>query len=159
MDDPRQSAEAGGPVYGPPPRPPEPPADFLPLRLVLQGSEFGIDLTRPDVVIGRHTDADVRLPLPDVSRRHCRFVFADRHWLVYDLNSLNGVHVNGRRVAQAVLGHDDLVRIGSYTFVVDLHAGAQTELLSGGKLAQFLHRITDTLPRTVRDADGRRRAS
>jgi pSer/pThr/pTyr-binding forkhead associated (FHA) protein len=87
---------------------------------------MGVDLTRPELVIGRHTDADVRLPLPDVSRRHCRFVFADQRWHVFDLNSLNGVYVNGERVTQAELHDQDVVRIGSYYFEVHLEAAANT---------------------------------
>jgi pSer/pThr/pTyr-binding forkhead associated (FHA) protein len=113
------------------PVPPEPP-DLVPLRLLLQGSEMGVDLTRPDLVVGRHTDADLRLPLPDVSRRHCRFVFAAGRWQVFDLNSLNGIYVNGERVGQAVLQHHDIVRIGSYSLEVDLHAAGRTLRLDAG---------------------------
>ena len=61
------------------------PADFIPLRLVLKTSGAAVDLTRPDMVLGRHSQADVRLPLPDVSRRHCRFYFLEGAWHVQDL--------------------------------------------------------------------------
>jgi pSer/pThr/pTyr-binding forkhead associated (FHA) protein len=123
---------------------------LVPLRLVLQGSEVGVDLTRPDMVVGRHTDADVRLPLPDVSRRHCRFVFADGRWQIFDLNSLNGVYVNGERVTQAVLRHHDVLRIGSYYLEVDLEAAWQTVRLDAptpprGPLV--LHRFQDNAHR------------
>jgi predicted component of type VI protein secretion system len=93
---------------------------FYPLRLVLQGGELAISLLRPDMVCGRHSETDVRLPLPDVSRRHCRFIFSDSRWKVFDLNSLNGIHVNGRRVEQATLADKDVLRIGSFHFEVEL---------------------------------------
>ena len=48
------------------------PGDFRPLRLRLQPGDHVIDLTRPDVLLGRQSDADLRLPQPDVSRQHCR---------------------------------------------------------------------------------------
>jgi hypothetical protein len=51
------------------------PADFVPLRLVLQPSGATMEVAQADVLVGRHSCADVRLPLPDVSRRHCRLVF------------------------------------------------------------------------------------
>jgi hypothetical protein len=101
----------------------ESPGDFVPLRLLAQPGGLCIELTKPDMLIGRHTEADVRLALPDVSRRHCRFVFAEGHWQVIDLNSLNGVYVNDERLQEATLCQGDLIRIGGLTFLVDLSAG------------------------------------
>src|SRR5229473_2849513 len=98
MDDCQQPAKGAelpspGPQY---PRPcdPEPPSAFIPLKLILQPNGPVLELTRPDTLMGRHSEADVRLPLPDVSRRHCRFLFADGAWQIFDLDSLNGVFVN-----------------------------------------------------------------
>jgi pSer/pThr/pTyr-binding forkhead associated (FHA) protein len=124
MDDMRQPEEAAGlPVQGPhwmagPDR--EPAADFIPLRLILQPSGATVELTRPDMIVGRHSEADIRLPLPDVSRRHCRFLHVEGCWQVIDLNSLNGVFVNGEGVQQVPLHQGDLIRIGGFTFCVDL---------------------------------------
>jgi pSer/pThr/pTyr-binding forkhead associated (FHA) protein len=95
-------------------------ADFAPLRLVLQPTGAILEVSLPDVVVGRHSGAEVRLPLPDVSRRHCRIVHADEKWEIIDLESLNGVWVNDRSVERAVLNHGDTVRLGGFTFMVDL---------------------------------------
>jgi hypothetical protein len=81
----------------------EVPPGFAPLRLFLRPGGFCLELAAADLVLGRHSCADVRLPLPDVSRRHCRFVFADGHWEIVDLDSLNGTHVNGERLMASVL--------------------------------------------------------
>src|SRR5437870_673841 len=97
-----------------------PPDLMAPLRLTLYPNGASIEINRPDMVVGRHADSDVRLHLPDVSRKHCRFHFCDGHWHVLDLNSTNGVFVNDVPVDRAVLRHRDLVRIGSYTFEVNL---------------------------------------
>src|SRR5262249_23881460 len=78
------------------------------------------------LVFGRHSSADVRLPLPDVSRRHCRFDFGDGRWQVIDLDSLNGVFVNGAPVRQAELHDRDVLRIGGFVFDVDLRGGRRT---------------------------------
>src|SRR5262249_14833294 len=76
-------------------------------------------------VIGRHSQADVRIPLADVSRRHCRFVHLAGKWQVIDLNSTNGTFVNNEKVTQAVLKAGDKLRIGSFTFDVQyLPAGS-----------------------------------
>jgi pSer/pThr/pTyr-binding forkhead associated (FHA) protein len=99
------------------------PADFSPLRLILQPTGATVELTQPDVLLGRHSHADIRLPLPDVSRRHCRFVFSQGVWQVIDLNSLNGVFLNDQPIHQATVRQGDLLRIGGFTFIVDLGAG------------------------------------
>ena len=90
------------------------------LRLVLSGSAYVIELTRPDLVLGRHSGCDVRLPLPDVSRRHCRFAHQDGSWTVYDLQSTNGVFLNGKRVTAAPLKERDILGIGGFKFEVQL---------------------------------------
>ena len=126
-------------------RPLERPADFAPLRLVLQPSGLVVELSEPDMVIGRHSTADVRLPLPDVSRRHCRFVYADGCWQVFDLNSLNGVHLNGEPVGQAILQPHDILRIGGFTFEVDIRHQPHDDPVDSDNV---IRNIADALPRS-----------
>lgn len=94
------------------------PAGFVPIRLVLPTHGIALELDRPEMVVGRHSDCDLQLPLADVSRRHCRFFFRDGQWFIEDGPSLNGVFVNNLKVRQKELHLNDCVRIGSYTFVV-----------------------------------------
>ncbi|HET7388704.1 MAG TPA: DUF3662 and FHA domain-containing protein [Nocardioidaceae bacterium] len=82
-------------------------------------------LDPPGIVIGRGTDADLRINDPGVSRRHAEIqVEADQETAgrprvsVVDLGSTNGVLVNGRRVQQATLGDGDQVKIGNTTMKV-----------------------------------------
>jgi pSer/pThr/pTyr-binding forkhead associated (FHA) protein len=98
--------------------------DFLPmpLRLTLQPGGHTVEVVNGDALVGRHSDANLRLALPDVSRRHCRLFYTDRQWRVVDLDSLNGVYVNNVRVREAVLHDRDALRIGSFVFEVDLHS-------------------------------------
>lgn len=96
------------------------PRDFVPLRLVLQGSGAAVELTRPEMVLGRHSQADIRLPLPDVSRRHCRFFFRDGAWHVQDLKSLNGIMLNDEQIEESLLCQGDRLRVGGFTFAVEV---------------------------------------
>jgi pSer/pThr/pTyr-binding forkhead associated (FHA) protein len=97
-----------------------PPAGFRPLRLTQIPGGFVLDLTRPNLVCGRHSEADLRLPLADVSRRHCRFEFTAGGWQVTDLGSLNGVYVNGQRVTHAPLAEGDVLRVGGVNLRAEL---------------------------------------
>jgi hypothetical protein len=126
------------------------PHGFFPLRLVLQPSGFSVELTRPDMVLGRHSEADIRLPLPDVSRRHCRFAFQEGCWHVHDLNSLNGTYVNGQAAPHAVLHHGDTLRMGGFTFEVQLQSSHPTVQLPARPAGDdLIHRIADILPAPV----------
>ena len=100
-----------------------PAPDCVPLRLVLQPGGAVIEVSRPEALVGRHSTADVRLPLPDVSRRHCRLQWVEGCWQVFDLNSLNGIYVNDEPVLQAPLHPGDLLRVGGFTFSVELAGG------------------------------------
>lgn len=172
MDDAMQAIEGGeAPLQGPhsarPPHegqasnlPPheEPSPAFIPLKLMLQPGGPILELTRPEMVMGRHSEADVRLPLPDVSRRHCRFVFTNGAWQVFDLDSLNGVLVNGKRIQHATLRDQDSLTIGSFRFTVDLScSGSDGGNTSSGK--EVIHRIADALVHSAPDIDSQRKAS
>jgi pSer/pThr/pTyr-binding forkhead associated (FHA) protein len=92
--------------------------ELVPLRLRVESSELIVEITCPIAIVGRHTQADLRLDFPDVSRRHCRLVFESGQWRIQDLKSLNGVCVNNRPVAEALLFAGDLVKVGCVTMLV-----------------------------------------
>jgi hypothetical protein len=92
---------------------------FAPLRLRTEPGRVPIVVARPEAVVGRHTEVDVRLAFPEVSRRHCRLAFEQGQWRVHDLNSLNGVFVNDDRMADAPLFEGDRLRVGPIVLVVE----------------------------------------
>lgn len=94
--------------------------EIPPLRLILEGDEISIDLEESGLIIGRHSEADIRLPVSDVSRKHCRFLYRDGTWLVLDLNSLNGTYVNEEQIHQVELQSGDLLRVGGFRFRVEI---------------------------------------
>jgi pSer/pThr/pTyr-binding forkhead associated (FHA) protein len=154
MDNSPRADEA--PCLGPSDSPPQEdqqglPAGFAPMRLLLQPGGLSVELAKPDMVIGRHSTADIRLCLPDVSRKHCRCVYQDRRWKVIDLGSLNGTVVNGQPRQEAFLRQGDKVRIGSLTFAVDLGQATPTVVLraaeeEGRATQDVLRNIADVLP-------------
>jgi ABC-type multidrug transport system ATPase subunit len=79
------------------------------------------------LVVGRAPDCDVCLPHPSVSRYHARFERRDGSLYLADLGSVNGVWLNGRRLAEGVtVKEGDRVGIGPYLLSV-----------SGGVLRQL----------------------
>ena len=71
-------------------------------------------------VIGRSAQCDIVIETKDISRRHAR-IFRDPfgRWIVEDLDSRNGVYVNGQRIeAQAILPGDQ-IDIGLYSATLE----------------------------------------
>lgn len=58
-------------------------------------------LSNREVVLGRRQDADVVVPIPEVSRRHCALGLRSaksRRVTVTDLGTRNGTNVNGKLI-------------------------------------------------------------
>lgn len=77
--------------------------------------------------IGRTPDNDIRLDANFVSRHHAVVLASNKNTIIEDLNSTNGVVVNGRRVTRQTLQDGDVVNIGTSEFRFQLrplgHAG------------------------------------
>jgi len=83
------------------------------------------------LVVGRGSDADLRINDPGVSRRHAEFTTwrdgPNVRVAVTDLGSTNGMLVNGQRVTKAVVDSGAHVRIGATDITViigDARGGA-----------------------------------
>lgn len=59
-----------------------------------------IPLEKHDLLVGRDEDCDIVLSFPNVSGRHCQLSRRDGRWYIQDLNSRNGVRVNGKRIGE-----------------------------------------------------------
>ena len=94
---------------------PDPTATGAAARLVvittdLQGMEFELD--RPSVVIGRTDENDIVLPHRSISRHHAKIVRDGEHHTIVDLQSANGVRVNGEDYERIELNPGDVVELG-----------------------------------------------
>jgi predicted component of type VI protein secretion system len=72
------------------------------------------------MVIGRKTDADLRIPLREVSREHCRLSINGKKAILKDLESSNGTFVNDQRIVQATLKPGDQIKIGPVVLTVQI---------------------------------------
>jgi chromosome segregation ATPase len=75
--------------------------------------------------IGRATENDLRLQARFVSRRHAVVIPGPQSARIEDLDSANGVLVNGKRVPHATLKHGDIVMLGMAEFRYTLVAVAE----------------------------------
>lgn len=92
------------------------PTEDAPRLLVLtpeelKGQEFAC--IRTELRIGRTDDNDITLDHRSLSRTHAKLVREESgEWRVIDMQSANGMTVNGESYAQATLGSGDVIELG-----------------------------------------------
>ena len=64
------------------------------------------------LVVGRSSECDIVIRDVHLSRRHCKIDACDGGWCVVDMDSKNGLLVNGQRVLRQRLGEGDVLRMG-----------------------------------------------
>ena len=80
-------------------------------------------LRPPGLVIGRGTEADLRINDPGVSRRHLELEVSADGVEAVDLGSTNGIIVDGSKVHRARLRDGAVVRIGNTEMTVRVDGG------------------------------------
>jgi pSer/pThr/pTyr-binding forkhead associated (FHA) protein len=87
-----------------------------------------IPLNQPEFLIGRGADCDLRLRVSSISRHHCLIRLVNEEATLVDLGSSNGTYLNGDRVrSQAPLHNGDELRMGAFSFRVELGEAASSE--------------------------------
>jgi hypothetical protein len=96
------------------------------LVLSLKGMRISETLLTPGrVVIGRTSDNELQIESKFVSRHHAQVVTTVDGSVVEDLNSTNGVSLNGKRVRRHKLSSGDILKFGTHEvtyFKTDLAA-------------------------------------
>lgn len=73
-------------------------------------------ISRATLVMGRSTEADVRIDDPGVSRRHCE-IRTGTPSTIQDLGSTNGIVVDGQHTTRATLRDGSRIVVGSTTVI------------------------------------------
>jgi len=99
------SAPAASPVKGP----------DKPARLIVVSSNFArqeFPLEKAAMIIGRTDDNDIVLNHRSISRHHAKIVREGDHFHVVDMQSANGVRVNGEEYGKVELRRGDQIDLG-----------------------------------------------
>jgi hypothetical protein len=96
-----------------PTTPDEPPVE--PVREIVTLTVAGRkhEVTKRSTVLGRSREADIRVADVNVSRRHAEVRQEGTAYWIVDLDSTNGVEVNGKRTGRSRLRDGDRITMGS----------------------------------------------
>ena len=75
--------------------------------------------------IGRAETADLRVETVEVSREHAEIVERNGMWLVRDLGSTNGTHVNGKAITETLLSDGDILKVAEIELTFIASAASQ----------------------------------
>jgi len=82
-----------------------------------QSVEIGPD--RPELMMGRHKDCDIRVSRSSVSRRHAAFSWASGQVIVTDQDSTAGTYIDGKKIRRARLEVGATVNCGGVMILLD----------------------------------------
>lgn len=80
------------------------------------GAPRNFDLSLPETIIGRSSSAHVCIDSSLISRKHMSLSKSGEQCTASDLNSSNGMYLNGVKVHSAVLHEGDQIQIGDVVF-------------------------------------------
>lgn len=93
------------------------------VRLVIsdtEGATTVVPLLRDEVTIGRKEGNTIRLTERNISRRHAQLLRVGTVYKLRDLDSYNGVLINGQRVqGETDISIGDQIQLGDYTILVE----------------------------------------
>ena len=91
----------------------------MPAQLVALNDGPSILVDKPILLLGRHPECDVQIDSRKISRRHCCIAQVNDYLVVRDLDSTNGIRINGVRVVEGKLRPGDEVTIGNHRYQVE----------------------------------------
>lgn len=81
---------------------------------------YSLQLDHPPVVFGRLEDCDIQIDSASISSRHAQMTRVQGGFELRDLDSTNGVKVNGQRVPVVVLRDESSIELGDVAFNFEL---------------------------------------
>jgi pSer/pThr/pTyr-binding forkhead associated (FHA) protein len=87
-------------------------------ELIPVGGGDPIPLLKKSLLIGRRESCDIVLRFSNVSAHHCQLNVNAGYWHIRDLQSRNGVKVNGARVTDKRLDPGDIISVAKHKYEV-----------------------------------------
>jgi adenylate cyclase len=87
-------------------------------ELLPVGGGDPIPLLKKSLLVGRRESCDIVLRFSNVSAHHCQMTINAGYWHIRDLQSRNGIKVNGIRVTDKRLDPGDILSVAKHKYEV-----------------------------------------
>jgi predicted component of type VI protein secretion system len=116
----------------------------LQLALVKGSRPQRFIVKRRETVVGRQKGCDLRIPVSEVSRRHCVLRIKAEVVTIEDLDSANGTFVNEERIrGTATVQSGDQIRLGPIVFVAEF---LTAEAIPDDEIEEDVEIVDDGMP-------------
>ncbi len=88
-------------------------------ELIPQGGGDPIPLLKKQLLIGRRESCDIVLRFANVSAHHCRLILNGGYWYIRDMQSRNGVKVNGIKVQEKRVDPGDTLSVAKHDYELE----------------------------------------
>ena len=88
-------------------------------ELIPVGGGDPIPLLKKSLLVGRRESCDIVLRFSNVSAHHCQLTVNAGYWHVRDLQSRNGVKVNGVRYPEKLIQPGDILSVAKHKYQVN----------------------------------------
>ena len=106
------------------------------IHVLLAGQKLGTHpMSATPWIVGRHSTCHIQIDNAGISRRHCKFTYDNGAYHVEDMQSANGVFVNGKKVRRAPVENGMEVGIGKYVLIFE-DTGLELPPGQGGGVAK-----------------------
>ena len=85
-------------------------------QMTPQGGGDSIPLYKKSLLVGRRESCDIVLRFANVSAHHCQLSVVEGYWQVRDMNSRNGVKIDGIRVSEKRIMPGDILSIAKHKY-------------------------------------------
>jgi adenylate cyclase len=85
-------------------------------ELIPVGGGDPIPLLKKTLLVGRRESCDIVLRFSNVSAHHCELKLTGGYWYVKDLQSRNGIKVNGQKVLEKRLDPGDQIAVAKHVY-------------------------------------------
>ncbi len=86
-----------------------------------KGTRKIFPLVANQTTLGRQDDCDLKIPLSEISRRHCQIIVEEKSVRIKDLGSANGTFVDGQKVDEQELKPGNVISLaGAINFMVQI---------------------------------------
>jgi pSer/pThr/pTyr-binding forkhead associated (FHA) protein len=115
-----------------------------------EGERRSFSIPRDVTIVGRREDCDLRIPVGEVSRKHCRFIKEGDTVRVEDMGSSNGTYHNGHRIAgSAIVQPGDSIEVGPVIFVAQIDGSPADDELTPVASAAASHGAEPSVDNSV----------
>lgn len=88
-------------------------------QLTPTGGGDPIPLTKERLLVGRRSECDIQLKFNNVSGQHARLTLEQGYWFIRDMNSRNGIKVDGKPVIRKRLDPKTKLSIARHEYLVE----------------------------------------